>query len=1045
MNKKINIFYHKEAPCAIQTDLFLKRSVIYLILLFSVLGFSIQNGLSQVPFTSKEINSDFNRAMELYNKEKYPAAIRLFDSYVKIGDKSNTIQVAEAEYYSSLAALKLFNPDAEYRMMMYIYSHPESPRLNNARLELADYFYQNKNYRKAATFYETVNRQDLKSDKLTEYFFRFGYSLYIKGDQSRALLMFSEIKDIDTEYTSPAVYYTAQIAYEQKMYQTALAGFIRLKDDETFGPIVPFYIVQILYMQKDYDGILSLAPELLKSAGTSRAIELYRFIGDAYYSKENYKEALPYLEKYAAGSKASAREDKYELGYCYYKTGDIDKAIKLFLEVGTKDDLLSQNIWNILGDCYIQKGDKPKARLAFGAASQMNYDKKIKEESLYNFAKLTYETAYAPFGEAIAAFQEYIDLYPGSKRIQEVYDYLVGTFMQIKNYKAALAVLDKLGNKDSRLEEAYQKVAFFRGLELFKNLEFQASIDMFEKSMKYEKYNREIRARSIYWRGEANYRLGRYDLARADYMLFMGLPGVSILSEYNLIRYNLGYAYFNQKDYTNALSNFKTFETSGLNQNQEILTDVRNRIADCYYIATNYNSAITYYDKVIDYGTLDADYAMFQKGFSMGLMNNTRGKIDVMTSLMTKYPSSSFVPNAIFERGRAYLVLEDYKNGETDFNRIISGYPGSSFVPRSIVQLGLLYYNLGENEKAIAQYKKVIESFKSTPEARDAMTGLRNTYVDMNDVDTYFAYVKTLDGYGDVNLAQKDSLLYMSGENLFMTGKTDKATEVLKNYLNEFPSGSFRQNAQYYLAECLRSSGKTDEALSLYQDVAKQPNNQFLEQSLIAAAAIHYDKEDYPSALDDYEKLEKVSSKNANTLLALEGQLKSAYQAGDAQKTIIAADKINKSANIPEELTREATFMSAKANYSLNNFDDALRDFRKVGTEVTSIDGAESKYHVAEILYKKDKYPEAEKVISEFIDMKTPHQYWMARVFLLLADISIKKGDALQARATLQSLRDYYTITTDGIVDEVKARLSSLDENKPAGNNADTDKNSINQ
>jgi len=77
----------------------------------------------------------------------------------------------------------------------------------------------------------------------------------------------------------------------------------------------------------------------------------------------------------------------------------------------------------------------------------------------------------------------------------------------------------------------------------------------------------------------------------------------------------------------------------------------------------------------------------------------------------------------------------------------------------------------------------VIENYKSSPEARDAMTGLRNTYVDLNDVDAYFAYVKTLDGYGDINLAQKDSLLYMSGENLFMSGKYDKATNILKSYL----------------------------------------------------------------------------------------------------------------------------------------------------------------------------------------------------------------------------------------------------------------------
>ncbi len=1007
-----------------------------LILIFSLLLIFVLPVSSQLPFTVKEIGSEFYRGMELFNKEKYPAAIRLFDLFVRNGDKSNLILVADAEYYSSIAALKLFNPDAEYRMMMFIYSHPESPRINDARLELGNYFYQNKNYRKAAVYYETVNRQELKSDKLAEYFFRFGYSLYIKGDQSRALLMFSEIKDIDTEYTPPAVYYFSQIAYEQKMYQTALEGFMRLKEDETFGGVVPFYIVQILYLQKDYDGILSMAPDLLKSAGKTRAIELYRFIGDAYYSKENYKEALPYLEKYSTGAKASGREDKYELGYCYYKTGDLDKAINIFIEIGAKGDLLSQNIWNILGDCYMQKGDKSRARLAFGEASVLNFDKKIKEESLYNYAKLTDETAYAPFGEAIAAFQEYIDLYPGSKRIQEVYDYLVGTLMQIKNYNAALTALDKIGNKDSRLEEAYQKVAFFRGLELFNNLEIEASINMFDKSLKYEKYNRQIRARSVYWRAEANYRLGHYDLAKDDYELFMGLPGSTLLSEYNLVRYNLGYTFFNLKDYPNALTNFKTFESGVTNVKPEVLADTRNRIADCYYVATSYTSAISYYDKVIEYGNLDADYAMFQKGFSLGLINNTKGKVEVLTALTQKFPSSTFVPDAIFERGRAYLVLEDFKNGEADFNSIISNYSGSSFVPRSIVQLGLLYYNIGENEKAISEYKKVIENYKSTPEARDAMTGLRNTYVDLNEVDTYFAYVKTLDGYGDINLAQKDSLLYMSGENLFMTGKYDKSSDILKSYLSEFPNGSFRQNAQYYLAECLKSAGNTEEALKLYIEVSGEPNNQFLEQSLIAASSMLFDKEDYSGSLDYFEKLEKVSSSEANTLIALKGQLKSAYQAGDAQKTIIAAGKINNSANIPEELVREATFMSAKANYSLNNFDDALRDFRKVATEVTSIEGAESKYRVAELLNKKDKPAEAEKVITEFIDQKSPHQFWMARVFLLLADISIKKGDTLQARATLQSLKDYYKVDNDGILDEVKAKLNSLDENKP-----DTDKN----
>jgi TolA-binding protein len=1004
------------------------RSILIILFIFLL----VYRVSAQLSFTEKELKSDFDRGMELYDKEKYPAAIKFFDSFVRSKDTESLTRLTDAEYYAAISALKLFNADAEYRMIMFITAHPENPKINDAYLALGDFFYQNKNYKKAITYYEKVSRLELPADKLPEYYLRNGYSQFMKGDKKRALLMFSEIKDIDTDFTPPALYYFSHIAYDNKKYQTAMEGFMRLKDDETFGSVVPFYIVQILYLQKDYDRILSMAPDLLKSAGPQRSVELYRFMGDALYNKGNYEEAIGYLEKYSARAKASGREDKYQLAYCYYKNGELDKATGIFLGLTAKSDLLSQNIWFLLGDCYLRSGDKKRAQFAFGQASQLDYDKKLKEESLFNYAKLAYETSYSPFGEVIFAFQEYIDLYPGSDKIEEVYDYLVTTYMQVKNYKAALASLDKIRNKDQRLEEAYQRVAFFRGLELFKNMEIEASIDMFDKSLKYEKYNRQIRARAIYWRGEAWYRLGQYENAIADYQEFMGIPGSMMLSEYNLIRYNLGYALFNTKEYANALNHFKTFESGVTVVRPEVLADVKNRIADCYYITTNYPMAISYYDKVIDYGKVDADYAMYQKGFALGLINEQKGKTEILTSLITKFPKSKYIPGAVFERGRAFVVLKDTRQGEDDFNSVINSYPNSPFVPRASVQLGLLYFDTGDNPDAISQFKKVIENYKSTPEARYAMTGLKNTYVEINDLESYFTYVKTLDGYGDVNMAEKDSLLYGSGEKFYMTGNCDKASDVFKSYLNEFRNGSFRLNAQYYLAECANTRGNKDDALKYYLEVIQTPNNEFMEQSLMAVATILFEKEDYLKSFGYYEQLEKTSEKPEIINIALRGELRSGYQAGDAQKTIDAADKIIASANIPEELLREATFMSAKAHYSLNDYDEALKDFRKISNEVTSLEGAESKYRVAEILYRKGQTADAEKIINEFIDQNTPHQFWMARMFLLLSDISAKKGDKLQSRATLQSLKDNYPIDSDGIIDEVKAKLDSLNVGQAA-------------
>lgn len=984
------------------------------------------NITAQVSFSGDDLRSEFNTAMDLFNKEKYAPAIRIFDAIVKKGAAIDAIKYSDAEYYAALSSLRLFNPDAEYRMVAYVSRYPESPRVNDTRMDLGDYFYQTKSYRKACSYYEKVNRQELSSGKVPEYCFRYGYSLYIKGDKGKAQMMFSEIKDIDTDYTPPAIYYYSQIAYEQQMYQTALEGFMKLKSDETFGPIVPFYIAQILYLNKDYDGILAISQDLIKSAPKERAIEMYRFIGDAYFNKGNYKEALTYLEQYNAGAKGSGREDKYQLGYCYYRTGNLDKAIKVLLETGAGSDLLSQNIWFVLGDCYLQKGDKKKAQFAFGQASKMDFDKKLKEESLLSFAKLSYETSSSPFGEAIDAFQEYIELYPGSDKIEEAYNYLVSTFTEIKNYKAALSALDRINNKDSRLESAYQRVAYFRGLELFRNMELDQAIAMFERSLKYEKYNREFRAKALYWRAEAQYRNGRYLEAKDDYELFMGIPGAMQLPESGLIRYNLGYASFNLKDYENALMHFKAFEPVSGGLNPDIQIDLKLRIADCYYITTKYTQAISYYDKVIENSKTGADYALYQKGFCLGLTNNQLGKAEILTSLINSFPSSPYIPNALYERGRAFLVLKDFRRGEADFINIIANYQSSPFVPKAIVQLGLLYYNQGENEKSVAQFKKVIENYQSTPEARYAMTGLKNTYVEMNDIESYFTYVKSL-GQGDVNIAERDSLLYMSGENLYISGKCDKASDVFRNYLRDFANGSFALNARFYLAECLNKSGKTDDALVLYKEVISFPNNQFMEQALIAASGILYNKEEYSSAYDFYEKLEKVTTAGDSKLIALRGQLRSAYQDGDAQKSINAAERIKNSSNIPEELNREALFINAKAHYSLNEFDEALADFRKTANEVVSLEGAESKFRVAEILFKKGSIEESEKIVNQFINQNSPHQYWMARMFILLSDISVKKGDLLQAKTTLQSLREYYTVKDDGILDEVKEKLATIE------------------
>ncbi len=71
---------------------------------------------------------------------------------------------------------------------------------------------------------------------------------------------------------------------------------------------------------------------------------------------------------------------------------------------------------------------------------------------------------------------------------------------------------------------------------------------------------------------------------------------------------------------------------------------------------------------------------------------------------------------------------------------------------------------------------------------------------------------------------------------------------------------------------------------------------------------------------------------------------------------------------------------------------------------------------------------QAEEVVYEFIEMNTPHQYWMGMAFLTLSDIYMEKGDEFSAINSLQSLIDYYTVADDGIIANAKQRKAALTE-----------------
>ena len=74
----------------------------------------------------------YNRALELFNKEKYAAAQKQFSLSSKEYAGQNTQKLALSEFYKALCAVRLFNNDAEFLITTFINTFPENQKVNEA-------------------------------------------------------------------------------------------------------------------------------------------------------------------------------------------------------------------------------------------------------------------------------------------------------------------------------------------------------------------------------------------------------------------------------------------------------------------------------------------------------------------------------------------------------------------------------------------------------------------------------------------------------------------------------------------------------------------------------------------------------------------------------------------------------------------------------------------------------------------------------------------------------------------------------------------------
>ncbi len=934
----------------------------------------------------------------------------------------------DKEYARVCKEYELRTENSMELMEDYLKQYPDSRHANRIEAMMASIYFEEGKYQEAIALYRSCNLDALADKERDEAALKLATSYLKVGNLEEAKVWFTLVKEVSRSHQADAVYNLGYIDYVEGRYDAALKAFTSLQTDDEYDALVPYYIGEIYLLRGEYQKADEVASDYLRHfAGHKDEAEMMRIQGEARYGMKDYLAAVSSLEGYVNAVASPQRKAMYELGMGYYHTGAYLKATEMLGRTTLVQDALAQNANLHMGLAYLQLKERNQARMAFEQASIGNYDKAVKEQALYNYALCIHETSYSPFAESVTVFERFLNEFPNSRYRERVNDYLVETYMNTRSYDAALKSIAKISKPGPRIMEAKQKILFRLGTQAFANARFAEALQYFNRSLEVGQYNPSVKADAYYWRGEANYRLGNYKNAGQDLRRYLDLANDKRSQEYALALYNLGYTDFKQKNYGSALNWFNRFVAGGANDNRQVLADAYNRMGDCNFYARKFDDARRSYDRAEQIDPSLGDYSLFQEGFVKGLQRDYAGKIQTLNQLITNYPQSQYIDDALYEQGRAFVQLEDNANAIERFQLLVKNFPQSNMARRAANEVGLLYYQDDKYPEAIAAYKNVINNYPGSEEARLAQRDLKSIYIDLNKVDEYADFASTIPGGANFDVNERDSLTYVAAERVYMRGEMAEARNSFVKYLQTFPEGAFSLNANYYIGLIDYNGRNYESATAHLNKVLEYPNNKYSEEAMMMSAEMAYLAKDYTKSLELYKLLKDRASTPERRQMAATGMLRSAAMSGNNEETILAATAVLADTKVDPELESEARHYRSKALVNVGQMQHAVEDWQVLAQDTRNVYGAEAKYRLAQYLFDAGKTSEAEKEVLNYLEVSTPHTYWLARGFVLLSDIYAKLDRKLEARQYLLSLKQNYQ-ADDDIAGMIESRLENLKE-----------------
>jgi tetratricopeptide (TPR) repeat protein len=1025
----------------------------YYILSILFVCFSASNIKAQRTTVFTEANASYKKGLEFFEQGVFAQAQKEFkiaaEKLDPLEDEPSRLLRLQARLFFAKSAIMNEDPEGEKLILEFTKTYKPDPIATQAVIEIADYYYNKKEYDKALSFFQMIDQSGLTREERGSLRFKQGYCYFVKKDFKKARTAFYPMKDEKTDFFFPINYYYGLTAFYEGDYNEAVNSFKKLETSKKYQKFIPYYLCQIYFAQKKYDELIKYGSAKFNESEVNDKKELGLLVGQAYYEKKMYTEALPYLEFYAQGSPKMRENDFYQLAYTQYKAGFYAKAAENFEQLTQTKNALGQNALFCLSDCYLRLDNKQSARSAFRKTADLDFDKNLKEEALFNFSKLSYELKNDR--EAIETLETF---QPSSKFYNDAQNLMGTIFQETKDYENAIKIMDGLKTKTPKIQEAYQKVALLKGMQLISIGDDSRADEFLTKSLNFP-IDGGYKSQALYWKADIAHKNKQYDISN-DYLNKYATSSrttnnIPEESSPAMASYLAGYNYFKQKQYGSALNNFedainKIKRTNVKNETikQTILPDASLRAGDCYLSKNNYNSASKYYNEVIDNKYNGYVYAIFQSAIIKGLKGKKYDKAVDLQTLIEDYPKNEYADEALFELGGTYQELNENEKAKKALKTLVTDYKNKSdLINKGLLRLALIYYNQGDSKTAIDYYKQVLDNNPTKKESADALAALEEIYVkDLGQPDEYFA-IRAKTGYS-VSEASKDSVNFQVAESQYENGNYDKAVLSYTNYINKYPKGFNVVVAYFHRGESYFQLKDYKNAAPDLEFALQAKNSSFREKCLGKLGFIAYSiDKNYRASYDYFTQLEELTTADNVKFEAQIGAMQSAYKNADIQAVKTFASKVSKNPKASKSQVANASFYLGKIEFDGENYSAAIPYLEKVSANLDNETAAEARYLTAESYFELKNLDKAEQICINSNKESAGFDYWIARSVILLSDINVERDDLLNARAALEAVIDNYSNDKE-LVNIAQQKLNALEKKEQSKNRIRSDKSGQN-